>query len=77
MLLSRAVLRDVADNKISHRAAYLRGLLIQGARSALQVALLKKCEQRIRLQQWMADLQARVGSQNALVAVANKHARMI
>jgi len=57
--------------------AYLRGLLTQGARSALQVALLKKPEQRIRLQQWMADLHARVGYQKALVAIANKHARMI
>jgi transposase len=57
--------------------AYLRGLLTHGARSALKVALIKKPEQRTRLQQWMADLHARVGYQKTLVAIANKHARMM
>jgi transposase len=57
--------------------AYLRGLLVQGARSALQAALVKKPEQRTRLQRWMAELHARVGYQKSLVAIANKNARMM
>jgi transposase len=57
--------------------AYLRGLLTQGARSALQAALMSKPERRTRLQRWMMDLRERVGYQKALVAIANKHARMI
>ena len=57
--------------------AYLRGLLTQGARSALRAAQMSKFEGRTRLQRWMVDLHGRVGYQKALVAIANKHARMI
>jgi transposase len=56
---------------------YLRGLLTQGARSALQAALTKEPLRRTRLQSWMVQLHARVGYHKTLVAIANKHARMI
>ena len=57
--------------------AYLRGLLTQGARSTLQVALKRPPEQRSRLEQWIVALHNRVGYRQTLVAVANKHARII
>jgi transposase len=56
---------------------YLRGLLTQGARSALQAALTKEPLRRTRLQAWIVQLHARVGYYKTLVAIANKHARMI
>jgi transposase len=56
---------------------YLRGLLIQGARSALQAALTKDPLRRTRLQSWIVQLHARVGYHQTLVAIANKHAGMI
>ena len=56
---------------------YLRGLLTQGARSALQVALTKAPLQRTRLQASIVQLHARVGYHKTLVAIATKHARMI
>jgi transposase len=56
---------------------YLRGLLTQGARSALQAALIKQPLRRTRLQSWIVQLHARVGYHKTLVAIANKHARMI
>jgi len=57
--------------------SYLRGLLTQGARSTLQVAL--KCEplRRSRLQQWIVALHDRIGYHKTLVAIANKHARIL
>ena len=57
--------------------SYLRGLLTQGARSALQAALDKEPPLRTRLQTWIVQLHARVGYHKTLVAIANKHARMI
>ena len=57
--------------------SYLRGLLTQGARSALQAALIKEPPLRTRLQTWIVQLHARVGYHKTLVAIANKHARMI
>jgi transposase len=57
--------------------SYLRGLLTQGARSALQAALTKEPLRRTRLQAWIVQLHARVGYHKTLVAIANKHARMI
>jgi transposase len=56
---------------------YLRGLLVQGARSALQSALRAKPEKRSGLQQWICALNARVGYHKTLVAIANKHARIL
>lgn len=56
---------------------YLRGLLTQGARSALQAALNKPPETLNRLQRWIVQLYLRVGYHKTLVAIANKHARMI
>ncbi len=60
-----------------HGDAYLRGLLTQGARSALQAALNKPPQTLTRLQSWIVQLYARVGYHKTLVAIANKHARMI
>lgn len=56
---------------------YLRGLLTQGARSTLQAALKRAPEKRSRLEQWIVTLYARVGYHKTLVAIANKHARII
>ena len=57
--------------------SYLRGLLTQGARSALQAALTKEPLLRTRLQNWIVQLHARVSYHKTLVTIANKHARMI
>jgi transposase len=56
---------------------YLRGLLTQGARSTLQAALKRAADKRSRLEQWIVALHARVGYHKTLVAIANKHARII
>jgi transposase len=57
--------------------AYLRTLLILGAKSALQAALRKPPAARHRLQQWIVAVLGRVGYHKTLVAIANKHARVI
>jgi transposase len=57
--------------------AYLRTLLILGAKSALQAALRKPPEVRHRLQQWIVTVFGRIGYHKTLVAIANKHARII
>lgn len=57
--------------------AYLRTLLILGARSTLQSALRKPPEARHRLQQWIVAAFTRIGYHKTLVAIANKHARII
>jgi len=57
--------------------AYLRTLLILGAKSALQAALRKPPETRHRLQQWIVAVFSRIGYHKTLVAIANKHARII
>ena len=57
--------------------AYLRTLLILGAKSALQAALRKPPEARHRLQQWIVAVFSRIGYHKTLVAIANKHARII
>ena len=56
---------------------YLRSLLVQGAKSTLQVALRQAPERANRLQQWIVQLYTRVGYHKTLVAIANKHARMM
>lgn len=53
--------------------AYVRMLLILGARSALMTAT----RRTDRVSRWLLDLQARLGWRKALVALANKHARII
>lgn len=55
---------------------YLRGLLVQGARSSLQSALRRPIEKRSRLEHWMVELSRRVGYHKTLTAIANKHARI-
>lgn len=57
--------------------SYLRGLLTQGARSTLQAALKRDPQKRSRLEQWIVELRGRVGYHKTLVAIANKHMRMI
>lgn len=57
--------------------AYLRSLLVQGARSTLQAALKRPPEQLNRMQQWIIRLYGRVGYHKTLVAIANKHARQL
>jgi transposase len=52
--------------------AYLRNLLVQGARSVLQTA----SAHQDRLSRWALELQARRGYYRALVAIANKNARI-
>ncbi|MGF6439586.1 IS110 family transposase [Paraburkholderia youngii] len=52
---------------------YLRSLLFQGARSAVLTAP----RRNDRLSRWIVQLQARVGYSRTLVAVANKHARVL
>jgi transposase len=64
--------------KITKRGdTYLRGLLTQGARSALQSALRRAPDKRSRLQVWIVTLHARVGYHKTLIAIANKHARIL
>lgn len=64
--------------RISRRGdAYLRTLLIQGAKSTLQSALKKTPELLSRIQQWILKLYGRVGYHKTLVAIANKHARQV
>jgi len=52
--------------------AYLRNLLVQGARSVLQTA----SQHSDRLSRWALELQARRGYYRTLVAIANKNARI-
>lgn len=56
---------------------YLRGLLTQGARSTLQAALKREPLRRSRLEQWIVALHGRTGYHKTLVAIANKHMRII
>ena len=57
--------------------AYLRTLLILGAKSALQAALRQSPPRRHGLQRWIVELAGRIGYHKTLVAIANKHARII
>ena len=52
---------------------YLRTLLIQGAKSAVMTAH-KRSD---RISQWLVQLKERVGWQKAVVALANKNARIL
>jgi len=56
---------------------YVRTLLIQGARSTLQSALRVEPSRANRLQRWIIDLYTRKGYHKTLVAIANKHARVV
>ena len=50
---------------------------MQGARSTLLSALRAAPERASRLQRWILALYARKGYFKTLVAIANKHARMV
>lgn len=64
--------------RISRRGdAYLRSLLVQGARSTLQATLKKAPDKQNRMQQWIIRLYGRVGYHKTLVAIANKNARQL
>jgi len=52
---------------------YLRTLLIQGAKSAVMTA----DKRQDRISQWLVQLKERVGWQKAVVALANKNARIV
>ena len=52
---------------------YLRTLLIQGAKSAVMTAT-KRTD---RISQWLVQLKERIGWQKAVVALANKNARIL
>lgn len=56
---------------------YLRTLLIQGARSALQAAQRANVSRLTHLQRWILSLYERRGYHKTLAAIANKHARLI
>ena len=56
---------------------YLRGLLVQGARSALQAALRVAPTRRTQIAAWIVAIYERIGYHKTLVAIANKHARLI
>ena len=53
--------------------AYLRTLLIQGARSTLNTA----SRRHDPLSRWIVDTHKRIGYHKTLVAIANKHARIL
>lgn len=55
--------------------AYLRTLLIQGARSSLQRAKAISVERCTPEQIWIRQLDGRMAFGKVLVAIANKHAR--
>lgn len=57
--------------------AYLRTLLIQGAKSVLKGALRRSPDKASRLERWAVELNARVGYHKTLVAIANKNARVL
>lgn len=57
--------------------AYLRTLLIQGAKSVLKGALRRAPDKASRLERWAVDLNSRVGYHKTLVAIANKNARVL
>jgi transposase len=64
--------------RISRRGdGYLRCLLVQGARSTLQAALRADPAKATPQQRWIIELYARKGYHKTLVAIANKHARII
>lgn len=56
-----------------HGDTYLRTLLIQGAKSAVMTAHSRDD----RISRWLVQLTARVGWQKAVVAMANKNARIL
>ncbi len=57
--------------------AYLRTLLIQGARSSLQRAKVVAAEKATPEQLWIRNLAARLPFGKVIVAIANKHARQL
>lgn len=57
--------------------AYLRTLLIQGARSSLQRAKVASVETSTPEQIWIRQLACRLPFGKVLVAIANKHARQL
>jgi len=65
-------------DRISRRGdAYLRKLLIQGARSSLQRAEAVAPDQATPEQRWIQGLATRLPFGKLLVAIANKHARQL
>ena len=70
--------RRVRLGRISLRGnSCLRTLLIQGARSTLQSANYAEPSRASPLQRWIIELYGRKGYHKTLVAIANKHARIL
>jgi transposase len=64
--------------RISRRGnVYLRNLLIEGARSTLQAAINAEPARVNRLQRWIIEFYGRKGYYKTLIAIANKHARIL
>jgi transposase len=57
--------------------AYLRTLLVQGARSSHQRAMAVAPDKATAEQRWIQDLACRMLFGKVLVAIANKHARQL
>ena len=57
--------------------AYLRTLLVQGAKSTLKMALRRAPEKASRQELWTCELHARAGYHKTLIAIANKNARVL
>ena len=51
--------------------------LVQGARSTLQSAINAEPSRASRLQRWIIELYGRKGYHKTLIAIANKHARVL
>jgi len=56
---------------------YLRTPLIQGARSTLQAVINAEPSRANRLQRWIIELHGRKAYHKTLIAIANKHARIL
>ena len=69
--------RPILSYALEHLRRIDRGLLTQGARSTLQIALKREPLRRSRLEQWIVALHGRVGYHKTLVAIANKHTRIL
>jgi transposase len=57
--------------------AYLRTLLVQGAKCTLKLALRRSPEKASRQERWACELHERAGYHKALIAIANKNARVL
>jgi transposase len=76
VLTASAVAATVADPQ-QFRNGRQFAAWVQGARSALQAALRAAPTRRTRLAAWIVATYERIGYHKTLVAIANKHARLL